>query len=106
LLAALAAVLHRSSGAADLAIGTPVAGRDRAEVEQLIGFFVNTLVLRLKTEGDPTFAQFLARVRDVALAAYAHQNVPFEDLVERLAPPRHRNQHPLFGVMIALQNAH
>ena len=105
LLTALAAVLHRSSGAMDLPIGTPVAGRDRAEVEALIGFFVNTLVLRIDAGGDPTLLQFLARVRETALGAYSHRDLPFEEIVERVAPPRHRGRHPLFGVMIVLQNA-
>ncbi|MGJ5178586.1 amino acid adenylation domain-containing protein [Bradyrhizobium oligotrophicum] len=104
LLTVLAAVLHRSSGAVDLPIGAPVAGRDRVEVEQLIGFFVNTLVLRIDTGGNPTVAQLLARVREVALGAFSHQDLPFEDIVERLAPPRHRGRHPLFGVMLVLQN--
>ncbi len=98
-------LLHRSSGATDLPIGTPVAGRDRAEVEALIGFFVNTLVLRVDARGDPTLVQFLARVREVALGAYSHRDLPFEEIVERVAPPRHRGRHPLFGVMIVLQNA-
>jgi amino acid adenylation domain-containing protein len=105
LVAALAAVLHRASGATDLPIGTPVAGRDRVEVEDLIGFFVNTLVLRLDAAHDPTIAEFLARVRETSLAAFANREIPFEELVERIAPPRHRGRHPLFGVMVVLQNA-
>ncbi|MGJ4952837.1 amino acid adenylation domain-containing protein [Bradyrhizobium sp. HKCCYLS20291] len=104
LLTVLAAMLHRSSGAADLPIGVPVAGRDRVEVEQLIGFFVNTLVMRVSAAGDPTMTQLLAHVRETALGAFSHQDLPFEDLVERLAPPRHRGRHPLFGVMLVLQN--
>jgi amino acid adenylation domain-containing protein len=105
LLTALAAVLHRSSGATDLPIGTPVAVRDHAEVEGLVGFFVNTLVLRIDADRDPTLAALLMRVRETALSAYSHQDLPFEEIVEKVAPPRHRGRHPLFGVMIVLQNA-
>ena len=96
--------LHRSSGAIDLPIGVPVAGRDRVEVEEMIGFFVNTLVMRVDADRDPTMAQLLARVRELALGAFSHQDLPFENIVERLAPPRHRGRHPLFDVMLVLQN--
>lgn len=104
LLTVLAAVLNRSSGAIDLPIGVPVAGRDRVEIEEMIGFFVNTLVMRVDADGDPTMAELLARVREVALGAFSNQDLPFENIVELLAPPRHRGRHPLFGVMLVLQN--
>ncbi len=103
--AAFYALLHRWTGGEDLIVGTPVAGRGRAEVEGLIGFFVNTLVLRASLAGDPQFQELLARVRTEALAAYAHQDVPFEQLVAELAPGRDLSRTPLFQVLIALQEA-
>ena len=104
LLAAFGALLSRYSGQSDLVIGTPIANRTRSELEGLIGFFVNTLALRLDLSGDPSFAALLERVRTVATEAYAHQDLPFEMLVARLAPERHLSQAPLFQVMFALQN--
>ncbi|TCP59321.1 amino acid adenylation domain-containing protein [Tumebacillus sp. BK434] len=105
LLAAFQTLLHRYTGQDDILVGTPVAGRSRQETEGLIGFFVNTLVLRTDLSGVPTFAELLARVRDTAVAAYAHQDLPFEKLVEELQPERNRSVSPLFQVMFALQKA-
>jgi amino acid adenylation domain-containing protein len=104
LLAGFQALLGRWSGQEDIVVGTPVAGRTRAEVEGLIGFFVNTLVMRTDLSGAPTFRELVARVREVALGAYAHQEVPFEKLVEELRPVRELRHSPLFQVMFVLQN--
>jgi amino acid adenylation domain-containing protein len=101
LLAGFLTLLHRYTGQEDLLVGTPVSGREKAEVEGLIGFFVNTLPLRAGLEGEPTFAELLARVRDSALAAYAHQDVPFERLVAEVAPERDLSRNPLFQMIFA-----
>ena len=104
LLAGFQALLSRYTGQEDIAVGTPIAGRSRVELEPLIGFFVNTLVLRTDLSGDPTVGELLARVRRVALDAYAHQEVPFEKLVEALQPDRSSGGRPLVQVVLALQN--
>jgi amino acid adenylation domain-containing protein/non-ribosomal peptide synthase protein (TIGR01720 family) len=100
-LAAFKVLLQRYTGQDDIVVGTPIANRNRLEIEGLIGFFVNTLVLRSDLSGDPTFREALRRVRGVALAAYAHQDLPFERLVEDLHPPRDLSRTALFQVMVA-----
>ena len=104
LLAAFAATLSRRTGETDLAIGTDVANRTRTETEPLIGFFVNHLVLRLDLEDDPPFRELVRRVRDVALEAYAHADVPFPRVVEALQPERRPGRTPLFETLFVLQN--
>jgi amino acid adenylation domain-containing protein len=105
LLAAFQTLLHRYTGQEDIAIGSPIANRHRSELEGLIGFFVNSLVLRADLSGNPTFRELLERVRQVALEAYEHQDLPFEKLVEELDPDRDLSRNPLFQVAFALQNA-
>src|SRR5262249_6522462 len=105
LLAAFKVLLYRYSGQEDIIVGTAIANRNSIELENLIGFFVNTLPLRTDLSGDPTFRELLARVREVALGAYAHQEMPFEMLVSELQPERNLNQMPLFRVFFLLQNA-
>ncbi|OKH53430.1 non-ribosomal peptide synthetase [Calothrix sp. HK-06] len=105
LLAAFQTLLYRYTHQNDIAIGSPIANRNRSELEGLIGFFVNSLVLRTDLSGNPTFKELLYRVREVALGAYQHQDLPFEKLVELLHPERNLNQNPLFQVVFAMQNA-
>ena len=104
LLAAFKTLLYRYTGQSDIVIGSPIAGRNLREVENLIGFFVNTLALRSDTGGAPRFSDLLGRVRETALGAYAHQDLPFEKLVEELQPERNLSHTPLFQVMFALEN--
>ncbi|HEX8650923.1 MAG TPA: amino acid adenylation domain-containing protein, partial [Pyrinomonadaceae bacterium] len=104
LLTAFQTLLFRYTEQTDIVTGSPIANRNRSEIENLIGFFVNNLVLRTDLSGNPTFRELLRRVREVALAAYAHQDLPFEKLVEELHPERDLSRNPLFQIVFALQN--
>ncbi|MEG4318292.1 MULTISPECIES: amino acid adenylation domain-containing protein [unclassified Microcoleus] len=104
LLAAFQTLLYRYTGQVDIAVGTPIANRNRSEIEALIGFFVNSLVLRADLSGNPTFQELLHRVKNAAMTAYAHQDLPFEKLVEELHPDRELSRNPLFQISFSLQN--
>ncbi len=105
LLSAFQTLLSRYAGQEDVVVGSPIANRSFAEIEPLIGFFVNTLALRGDLSGDPTFRNVMTRTKEVCLRAYAHQDIPFERLVEELQPERSQSHSPIFQVMFALQNA-
>jgi amino acid adenylation domain-containing protein len=104
LLAVFKVLLARYTGQRDVLVGTPIANRNRAELESLIGFFVNTLALRTRIDGRQSFSQLLGQVREATLSAYAHQDLPFEKLVEELQPDRRLSHHPLVQVMFIMQN--
>ena len=105
MLAAFQVLLSRYTGQDDIVVGSPIANRNRQEIEGLIGFFVNSLAMRTELSDNPTFKELLDRVRKTTLEAYAHQDLPFEKLVEELQPERDLSQNPLFQIMFAVQNA-
>ena len=104
LLTGLQVLLHRYTGQDDIVVGSPIANRNRTEVEGVVGFFVNALVLRADLSGNPYFREALRRTREVTLRAYEFQDMPFEKLVEDLMPERSWGQSPLIQVMLSLQN--
>src|ERR1044072_1376184 len=104
LLAAFNPLLYRYTSQEDIVVGSPIAGRNRAEIEDLIGFFVNTLVLRASLNANTTFKELLQQVRQTASDAYAHQDLPFEKLVAELDPERNLSRNPLFQVMFQYQD--
>jgi amino acid adenylation domain-containing protein len=104
LFAGYLTLLHRYSGQSDIVIGSPIAGRNRSELESLIGFFLNMLVLRADLSGNPTFRELLVRVREICLEAYVHQDLPFEKLVQELCPKRDLSYNPFFQVTFAIQH--
>lgn len=105
LVAAFKTLLYRYTHQEDITLGSPIANRNRSEIEGIIGFFVNSLVLRSNLSGNPTFRELLGRVREVTLGAYSHQDLPFEKLVEELHPERNLSHHPLFQLVFGFQNA-
>lgn len=105
LLAAFQTLLYRYTHQTDIVVGSPIANRNRSEIEHLIGFFVNTLVLRTDLSQHPTFRELLGRVKEVTLGAYSHQDLPFEKLVEELQPERSSSENPLFQVVFGYENA-
>jgi len=104
LLAAFKIILYRYTGSDDIIVGTPIASRNHVETEKMIGLFLNTLALRTDLSGNPSFRELLQRIREVALGAYAHQQIPFEKLVEELQPERHLNKHPVFDILFNFVN--
>src|SRR5207253_8627210 len=104
LMAAFNVLLARSAGQDDVVVGTDLANRTQLETEKLIGFFVNLLPIRTRLTGDPKFTELLVRVREVSLSAFAHQDAPFEKLVEELQPERSLTHHPLVQVLFVMQN--
>jgi non-ribosomal peptide synthetase component F len=104
LLAAFQVLLNRYTGQDDIVVGTSIANRGRVETERLLGCFFNHLALRTDLSGNPTFRELLRRVREVTLGAYAHQDIPFETLIEALQPERNSNHPPLFQVAFVFQN--
>src|SRR5262249_18586328 len=105
LLAAFQSLLHRYSGQDRITVGTPIAGRNQVEIENLIGFFVNSLVMSTSLAGSPAFDEVVARVRAAALGAFSHQDLPFERLVEAIQPERDLSRNPLFQTLFAVQQA-
>src|SRR4051794_15504825 len=105
LLAAYKALMFRYTGQPDVVVGSPIAGRNRGEVEGLIGFFVNNMALRTRFSGELPFEELLGRVKEVTLGAYAHQDMPFEQLVDEVQPERDLSRSPLFQVTLSFQNA-